>query len=112
MQLISFTVVTNNATYGTMTVSYILVSNRKDFVVGSYIADTSTLLCGSQTTAVLGIPLAAAVSPSNSSLAILVFVNGIRTQSWLFTLKFQQPTLDYSRNQINATFNTDASSPI
>lgn len=112
LQLISFTIVTNNATFGTVTVSYVIVSNRKDFFAGSYIADTSSLLCGGQTTAVVGIPLATTVTPSSSSLAILVFVNGLRSQSWLFTLKFQQPTLDYSRNQINATINTDANYPI
>lgn len=112
MQLISFTVVTNNATYGTITASYILVSNRKDFVTGSFIADTNSLLCGSQSTAVIAIPLTTAISASNSTLAILVFVNGIRTQSWLFNIKFQQPTLDYARNQINATINTDSNYPI
>lgn len=112
MQLISFSVITSNATYGTITASYIIVSNRKDFVTGSYIADTNSLLCGGQSTAVIGIPLTTAISPSNSTLAILVFVNGIRTQSWLFNLKFQQPTLDYVRNQINATINTDSNYPI
>lgn len=41
-----------------------------------------------------------------------MFINGIRTQSWIFNLKFQQPLIEAGRTQINVTVVIDAIQPI
>lgn len=76
--------------------------------------DTNQLLeCNSVQNALISIPALPSPSiPASNTVAILIFVNGIRTQSWLYNLKFQQPVLDITRGLINVTVMTDAIYPI
>ena len=90
-----------------------MVTARPEVLAGSYIADTNQLVeCTSQQSALITIPVPSVVSLSSNSLAMLVFLNGMRTQAWLFNFKLQQPVLDANRGLLNVTVLTNAIYPI
>lgn len=111
-QLLSFSLILNNASFVSLAISY-MVTARPEVFAGSYIADTNQLIeCGSQLSALIPIPVPATLSLSSNSLAMLVFLNGMRTQAWLFNLKLQQYVLDTNKGLLNVTVLTDAIYPI
>ena len=91
-----------------------MISLRPDFLIGSYISSSNSLAnCNKQQPYTLTILLPPTKFIENTqSLAVLIFLNGIRSQSTGLNLQFLQPVFDSSLKQINVTAVTNANKEI
>lgn len=108
-----FTLITNNPSWTALTVTYILAS-RNNFYLGNYLSSADSLAnCQRTQPYALTIPLPASTRPaSSSSLAVLILLNGIRTNATQLSLQFSPPTYDSALGQINTTALTSTTQPI
>lgn len=107
----SFTLIVNNGSWNTVKISY-LVTARTDFYVGTHLSDANQLAtCTKQNPFALTILVPSTASvPLSQALAVLVFLNGLRTPSTGFAFQFTQPIYDATLKQINLTVVSTATS--
>lgn len=100
----TFTLIINQASWTTITITYI-ATKRNNFYLGNYLSTADSLANCQQTQPyALTIPLPASTRPTpSSSLAVLIILNGIRTNATQLSLQFSPPSYDSTLGQINTT---------
>jgi hypothetical protein len=109
----AFTLVVNNGSWNTVKISY-MATARNDFYIGTHLSDANQLAtCNRQSPFILTILIPSTANiPLSQSLAVICFINGLRTPSSAFSFQLTQPIYDSALKQINMTVISTATTEI